>query len=189
MNRTIFDEFGTNSTKNNIAAPPLNQLRIYNVRSAAGNWANRLDGSVLFSTGSNTVSFSATPWIARNVGSNHFDGTMSEIILYNTVLNTAQRNIVENYLSSKYGVSIPTDKYLFESTHKFEVAGIGRAGVSDIHSSAYSGATLGVAPPSNLDNGEYLLFGHDNTSLTAWSTTEIPSAKFKNPTCGQRVEI
>ncbi|MCE2895087.1 MAG: hypothetical protein LW721_11645, partial [Flammeovirgaceae bacterium] len=172
----IYDEFGTNSTKNNIAAPPLNQLRIYNVRSAAGNWANRLDGSALFSTGSNTVSFSATPWIARNAASNYFDGTMSEIILYNTVLNSAQRNIVENYLSSKYGVSIPIDKYLFESTHKFEVAGIGREDASNIHNSAYSGATLGIASPSNLDNGEYLLFGHDNTSLTAWSTTEIPSA-------------
>ncbi|MCA6433349.1 MAG: hypothetical protein IM574_07040, partial [Cytophagales bacterium] len=176
INGNIYDEFGTNSRKDNIAVPPLNQLRIYNVRSASGNWANRLDGAVLFSTGSNTVSFSATPLIGQNASGNYFDGTMSEIILYNTVLNTAQRNIVENYLSSKYGVSIPTDKYLFESTHKFEVAGIGRDDASNIHNSAYSGATLGVASPSNLDDGEYLLFGNDNTSLAAWTTTEIPSA-------------
>jgi hypothetical protein len=176
VNGNIYDEFGTNNTKGNIAAPPLNQARIYNVRSLPNSWVSRLDGSILFSTGSNTVSFQSAARLGINAASNYYDGLMSEVVFYNQALNTAQRNIVENYLASKYNITIANDLYTFDSFYGNEVAGIGRVDASNLHSAAQSAGLLKISSPSAMDNGEYLLFGHDNGSVAAWNTTEIPAS-------------
>lgn len=50
-----------------------------------------------------------------------------EIIYYNVILNTTQRIIVENYLASKYGFTLPVarDKFTYDAAYGNEVAGIG----------------------------------------------------------------
>ncbi|MCA2642936.1 MAG: T9SS type A sorting domain-containing protein, partial [Microcystis sp. M137S2] len=176
VNGNLYDEFGTNVRKDNIAIPPLNQLRLYSVRSLPGSWVNRLDGTELFNTGSNTVSFSATPQLGINAASNYYDGLIPEVVFYSQALNTAQRNIVENYLAAKYNINIANDFYNFDLTHGNEVAGIGQVDASNFHSAAESAGILKISSPSAMGNGEYLLFGHDNTSITAWNTTEIPAS-------------
>ena len=63
------------------------------------------------------------------VGTHQFGGDIAEIIVFNNQLNLAERVIVENYLSSKYGISISgagVDYYSKESTHSYGVTGIGR---------------------------------------------------------------
>ena len=114
------------------------------------------------------------------VGTHQYGGGIAEIIIYNTTLNTAQRIIIENYLSSKYNIDISgtgNDHYSYESTHPFGLAGIGREDVTNTHTAAYSSRILQVSNPGGMDaDPEYLFFGHNGASIGAWTTTEAPDA-------------
>ncbi|HAA17749.1 MAG TPA: hypothetical protein DCP28_02855, partial [Cytophagales bacterium] len=107
------------------------------------------------------------------IASFQYGGDIAEVIVYNTSLNRARRNIVENYLAAKYDLAISNDYFAHEGTHAQEVAGIGRD-VDGDHNDAQSAGILRISDPTELDNGDYLLWGHDNGALT-WSATEIPS--------------
>jgi len=105
------------------------------------------------------------------------DGDFLEIIVYNTFLNKAQKVIVANYLAAKYNLTISNDFYAYQSTHSHEVAGIGRFDASNTHTAAMSSGILQIENPSSMStDGEYLLFGHDNGSISSWTTTEAPNA-------------
>ncbi|MCB9447812.1 MAG: T9SS type A sorting domain-containing protein [Flavobacteriales bacterium] len=105
----------------------------------------------------------------------YYAGSIAEVILYNKVLNDAQQIIVNNYLSSKYGITIVNDKFSYDGVHLYDVAGIGREDASNMHTAAESAGILRVSNASGMGNGEYLLFGHDNGDITAWTTTEAPT--------------
>jgi hypothetical protein len=106
----------------------------------------------------------------------HF-GDFSEIIIYNTDLNTAQHIIVSNYLATKYGLTISNDRYTYDATYPHDVAGIGREDASNTHTAAMSANLLQIQNASDLNvNQEYLLFGHDSASTTSWTTTEVPNS-------------
>jgi len=96
--------------------------------ASAQTFATYKDGSLIGSeTGANgnpTGNSLNTIGSSAN-GSYLFNGDMGEVIVYNTALNSAQRNIVDNYLSSKFNVSISNDLYSYESTHKYQLIGIG----------------------------------------------------------------
>jgi hypothetical protein len=69
-----------------------------------------------------------------------FFGEVAELIIFNTSINDAQRLIVENYLSSKFNLSIGgNDKYSYEGEYGFEVSGIGRQSATASHLSASNG--------------------------------------------------
>ncbi|MCB0395215.1 MAG: hypothetical protein KDD36_01095 [Flavobacteriales bacterium] len=106
----------------------------------------------------------------------YYSGAIAEVILYNTLLNDAQQIIVNNYLSSKYGVSIANDRYGYDASHKNDVAGIGREDASNEHLAAQSAGILKVGSATSLGNGDYLLFGHDKGDITTWTTAEAPNA-------------
>ncbi|GAH60857.1 unnamed protein product, partial [marine sediment metagenome] len=106
----------------------------------------------------------------------YFDGDITEIIVYNTELNNAQRIIVENYLAAKYGLTITDDKYVFQGTHYYDVAGISQINSTNLHTAARSAGMLKISNADDLDDGEYLLFGHDNGSIASWTSTEVPNA-------------
>ncbi|MCD4735124.1 MAG: hypothetical protein K8R53_03700, partial [Bacteroidales bacterium] len=111
------------------------------------------------------------------VGTHQFGGDIAEIIVYNNAINNAARIVVENYLSSKYGIDISgnsIDFYSNESTHPYGVTGIGQIGGA-AHSAAYSDKIIQLNNPSDLNNDEYLFTGHDGQGITSWTTTEIPS--------------
>ncbi len=107
-------------------------------------------------------------------GQAHF-GDFLEIIVYNIELNSAQRIIVGNYLAAKYGLTISNDYYAYQDSYSHDLAGIGRFDASNIHSSAQSAnlITIGNASAMTTD-GEYLLFAHDNGSISSWSSTGSP---------------
>ncbi|MCI5056040.1 MAG: hypothetical protein MRY83_08015, partial [Flavobacteriales bacterium] len=105
-----------------------------------------------------------------------FDGTVYEVIAFSKELNDAERIIVENYLSSKYGKTISNDHYNFDNNNGSDVAGIGQEG-TDINNAAMSGGIVGISGASSLDvDGDYLLFGHDNGDISTWSTTDAPNS-------------
>ncbi len=174
-NGNLYEDFGTNSRKDNIAVDALNQPRVYNVRSAANDYEINLGGTSIFSTSTNTVSFENNAILGREGNGGGFDGDIAEFILYNQTLNTAQRNIINNYLGAKYDISVANDFYLFDENYGESVAGIGRVDNSNIHSAAQSAGILQVSSPSDLGDGEYLLFGHNGGSIT-WTTAEAPNS-------------
>jgi hypothetical protein len=110
---------------------------------------------------------------------NGLNGYISELLIYNYKLNNAQINIVNSYLAAKYGLTIANDKYSYDATHKYEVAGLGWENGSNYHNNATSGGILNISNPSKLDHHDYLLFGHDNGSIAAWSTSDAPSGMMK----------
>jgi len=103
-----------------------------------------------------------------------FNGKVAEVIIYTKLLNQAQEIIVSNYLSTKYDISIPQDFYSFETTHKYDLAGIGRISEGNTHTKAQSAGILAIGGASNLDDNEFVLFAHDNAGLDSWVSEEIP---------------
>ncbi|MEO9966787.1 MAG: DUF2341 domain-containing protein [Reichenbachiella sp.] len=107
----------------------------------------------------------------KDSGTSGWDGYILEFAIWQYKINNAERILVENYLASKYLLSVANDFYLFENTHGEDVAGIGQSGV-DTHTASYSDGILGISNPSTLADGDWLLFGHDGNDDTAWTTNE-----------------
>ena len=102
-------------------------------------------------------------------------GDFLEIIVYNIELNYAQRIIVGNYIAAKYNLTISNDFYAYQGSYSHDLAGIGRFNASNIHSSAQSADLITIGNASAMGaNGEYLLFAHDNGSISSWSSTGSP---------------
>lgn len=106
-----------------------------------------------------------------------WDGDVGEVIVYNNTINNTQRIVVENYLASKYALTIANDLYTYDGvgTYGDDVAGIGQNGASDNHTKAQSSGVLAMSNPTDLTTGEYLFVGHDNADTTSWSASEAPS--------------
>jgi hypothetical protein len=99
-----------------------------------------------------------------NLGNNNFEGQIAEVIIYRTVLNASQRQIVTNYLSSKYNAPVTVDLYAGDNTpgsdFDRDVFGIGQQS-GTLHSEAESSG-LAFSPANGTLNadGEFLLAGH-----------------------------
>lgn len=107
----------------------------------------------------------------RYNASRYFNGNISEIALFNNPINSAERIIIENYLSSKYNIAVATDKYAYDAGYGNDVSGIGME-ADGSNASAVSAGILQIGSASDLQTGEYLLFGHDNADASTWTLTE-----------------
>ncbi|MCO6499919.1 MAG: hypothetical protein J5I47_06010 [Vicingus serpentipes] len=101
-----------------------------------------------------------------------FDGDIGEVIMYNVTLNSAQRNIIDNYLSSKYSVAISNDMYAYDASHQYELIGIGEE--ADGSNLMAKGAGIMELSIGSLSSGDYVLVGHDNTNLSS-TTNDVPA--------------
>lgn len=101
---SIYEAFGSDTRRNSIPHPPLNQWRRYNVRSAPGAWSAYVDGAQIYATSANNVAFGPAGialGIAR-AAPYYLDGDIAEMILYDRVLTGAERAQLEGYLADKY---------------------------------------------------------------------------------------
>ncbi len=103
----------------------------------------------------------------------YFNGFMGELIISNIVYNTAQQTIVNNYLASKYAITITDDYYDHQASYGYELIGIGQDNLANSHAIAQGQGAIRIDNPSGMDNGEYLLVGHDGADLT-WTATGVP---------------
>ena len=113
-------------------------------------------------------------------GVNRTAGHFYEVILYDGRLNNAEIIIMENYLSAKYdGIPIPYDIYdeddASNGDYDYEVAGIGRVDASNLHDDSQGTGIVRILNPSNLDDDEFFIWGHDNGILEAEETVDVPS--------------
>jgi len=100
-----------------------------------------------------------------------FDGNLAEVIYYTSILNSAERNIVENYLGAKYQIAIANDMYTHELTHRYDVVGIGQeADGNNLSANGTSNLTLSA---TTMNNGDYVFVGHDDGGYSA-NTSDVP---------------
>jgi hypothetical protein len=111
---------------------------------------------------------------ASSSNSYRFNGDMGEVIIYNSVLNSAQRNIVDNYLSSKFKITIGSDMYTYDSglSHQYQLIGVGQE--ADGNNLVAQGKGIVQITASGLTNGDYLFTGHDNAGLSQ-TTNDVPA--------------
>jgi fibronectin type 3 domain-containing protein len=107
------DDFGTNVQRDTgVPVAGVDSFCIYNIAGKSGSWVQRLNGAVHFMATTNTVgSFNTLPTIGLNYTASYFSGDIAEIIVYDHVLTTADRDAVGTFLQTKYavpGISAPS---------------------------------------------------------------------------------
>jgi hypothetical protein len=103
---------------------------------------------------------------SQTTPSSFFNGQIGDVIVYTQVLNNTQRIIVENYLGNKYGLTFTNDMYAYESSHQYEIAGIGQISPTDNHLTAKGSSIIEVSNPSSISNNSFLFWGHDNSAMS-----------------------
>lgn len=107
----VYDGFGS-SVRKSTGNPTLSlasTFRLYNVVSISGEWTSYVDGTQHFTTGTNTVSFGAGDgYLGTSValGSIVLAGDIAEFFLFNAKLSTADRQAMNAYIATKYGLTI-----------------------------------------------------------------------------------
>ena len=106
----------------------------------------------------------------------YFDGDVSEFIIFDGVVNTAERLLVENYLSAKYDIGISLDLYAGDDVsigdYDLEVAGIGQEADGSTTSATSTGLTVNDDSFLN-DDGDYIVIGYNNPSTLDGFTGDI----------------
>lgn len=117
---------------------------------------------------------------ATHIGDNRpFGGDIAEIIIYRKALNTTERIIVNNYLSAKYNIALTqNDVYRMDDpadgNYDHEVAGIGRVNASDFHNDSRGSGLVRIFNPTDLNDNEFLMWGHNNGIAEALEFIDIP---------------
>ena|GEM_PF-1224305 len=140
-----------------------------------------------------------------------FDGRMAEFILYNTVLTASERHQVESYLAIKYGQTLTnnylnssaTAVYTLDGTYNFGVFGLAKDLTGDldqrISRSVNDSSGLVISTDSDftsvntshsdtLSDGDYLLIGHDNGSVSTTQTSDLSTSFDKRTVREWKVE-
>lgn len=115
-----------------------------------------------------------------NGNGDYFTGAIGEFICYNIALNNPQRILIENYLSSKFDIALATNDFYNEDEsgqgdYDFEVAGIGREDALAYENDGQGEGILRMRNPSDLNDDEYLIWGHNNASLEAGNESDVPT--------------
>jgi hypothetical protein len=120
-------------------------------------------------------------------GARAWNGDVAEVIVYNRVLNSAERSIVENSLSAKYNIGSTlsgsdwtlgaNDHYSGDlgskGNYDRDVFGIGRADATNQAINAGS-AGLGIMSTNgSLGDGDWVLAGH-KVVANSWVETDLP---------------
>lgn len=91
---------------------PLRNTTAYmvnNLFSETNNWQCAFNGTTALTDITNTTNFSGTPYLGYS--GSYFYGNLTEIVLYNRVLNTDERERVNTYMAIKYGVTLEHNYY------------------------------------------------------------------------------
>ncbi|MBC7902851.1 MAG: T9SS type A sorting domain-containing protein [Gemmatimonadaceae bacterium] len=93
-------------------------------------------------------------------------GQIAELMVFGADQNTVQRNLINNYLSSKYGITLAAGQYFSGgAAYGNDIIGTGRD--ADGASAIASGGGLWLANTSFAkDNGDYIVAGHNNLNGT-----------------------
>ncbi len=149
-------------------------------------------GSEVFTNGNSVLTFTANHSAAGtsnnmqvgDVGGGltlPYTGDIAEMMVFGALVNDAKRIIIENYLDAKYhndaAPAFSNDEYTMDISangdYDFEVAGIGQAADGSNHKDGQGPGVLRMWNPNDLDNGEFLMWGHDNTVINSTTTGDV----------------
>ena len=102
----LVEDFGSNAQRA-LGTPKADIAlkHLYHVTAAPGEWVARLNDIEQFRAAANTVSWNNAPLLGGN-GSAGFDGEISEILIYDHVLDDAARAAVCAYLDTRHTLGI-----------------------------------------------------------------------------------
>ncbi len=106
---TISDGFGSDVSRS--ATPPINieAYHLYSASSKPNEWIARINGSIIGEAPTNTVAWKNNVKIGRSSTLN-FAGDFAEILMFDRVLTTQERNDILTYISNKYNIAaLPGD--------------------------------------------------------------------------------
>jgi len=104
-------------------------------------------------------------WLGGKNTAYKINGSISEAFIFNTILNTAEDKIVQNYISAKFGTVIADDMYAYQATHQFGVIGIGQEDVANNHLNSIGNGIVRISK-NTLNDGDYLFTGHDGAEMS-----------------------
>ena len=103
----------------------------------------------------------------------YLDGQIAELIIYNSRLSVAERDIIIANLAAKYDLTATNSSiYSYRSTHPNDVVGIGQESDGS-NTSARGNEFVEISNASTLGDGDYLLIGHDNGGYA--TSNSVPS--------------
>lgn len=111
---------------------------------------------------------------------NYLGADYGELVHFSFSLDTTEHILIQNYLASKFGIALTAnDIYrgddVANGDHDFDVAGIGRVNANSIHDDARGTGIIRILNPTDLDNNEFMIWGHDNGNPSAVETTDVPA--------------
>lgn len=102
-------------------------------------------------------------------------GDIAEVVMFNDTLTLAERRIVMNALTAKYGnnmLSSSMDYYKFQNLYSHDIIGIGQES-DGAHSDSKGSGVVQISNADDMVNGEYLMVGHNNLPLD--TTSSVPA--------------
>jgi hypothetical protein len=121
----------------------------------------------------------------NNLPERAFNGGIGEVAIFNRALNSAETVLVNNYLSSKFGIALDTahgalDFYAGDTSgngdYDRDVFGIGRVDASNqVTTAGMSGMGIEAAG-GTLGNGDWVLAGHKVATNSWVGGTGLPAA-------------
>lgn len=112
-NGELYEAWGSTARKSTGVnpTPALTSFRLYNVSSKASEFKIRLDGTEIYTTATNT--FSSMTGSHRNLGRSiglfgnaYLDGDIAAIVIVDAVLDSTDRDAIEDQLGDTYGLTI-----------------------------------------------------------------------------------
>lgn len=103
-----------------------------------------------------------------------FNGDIAEVAAFSSELNDASRIILENNLAARYHLNIADDYYAYQDNYYWDVSGITEKNGTTF-TNAWSSDILSITSPSDLNEGESLIFGNDHAQISTWVNSEVPA--------------
>lgn len=99
-------------------------------------------------------------------GDRYGHGKLAEHVIYNRRFYDTHRILVTNYLGVKYGLDVAPELRYSRYDMPHDVAGIGQINAYDAHYDAKGTGDIRVLNANDLNDGEFLLWGHDGSPMT-----------------------
>lgn len=124
--------------------------------------------------------------------SNHWEGDLAELIIYDKILTDDERHHIESYLAIKYGITIDVSSHVYyqHTNYPHNIAGVGmdltQCLLQRQSMNVHAGAMVKMETNNGLSQGDFLVWGHDGTATTV-TTSQIPSTSIERLTRTWRV--
>ena len=104
----------------------------------------------------------------------YLNGNISELSIYSQQLNDAERILVENYLASKYDITLLANNVYTEESNGYftNLAGVGQA-VNSTFNLGGRAASVSFLDPDDLDDNEFLAFAHDGANINTTNEVDV----------------